>query len=259
MAPPDTPGRQAPSLTLPYLDPVAVELTAAIHGGNLDALRRLVRDRPQLASVRMIGRNGSAGGWRTSLHAATDWPRYFPAAPAAVTLLLDAGADPNADSGGDRPEMPLHWAASTDDVDVAVVLIDGGADLEIPGGSIGTPLDNAIGYGCWHVARLLVSRGAPVESNGQCDPPRRTNDSYRRSRRFRHQRSANQPSSASPTDRDPIGLRRVRQPPRPTTSPRMIPANTIRVATAASPFGSERKAIRNRTASTATTGLLPGR
>src|SRR5207237_5464784 len=83
-------------------------------------------------------------------------------APAAVALLLEAGADPNDDTGGDCPETPLHWAASSDDADVAVVLIDGGADLETPGGSIGTPLDNAIGYGCWHVARLLVQRGAPV-------------------------------------------------------------------------------------------------
>jgi uncharacterized protein len=49
-------------------------------------------------------------------------------------------------------------------VDVAVVLIDGGARLDTPGGSIGTPLDNAIGYGCWHVARLLVERGAPVDA-----------------------------------------------------------------------------------------------
>ena len=46
---------------------------------------------------------------------------------------------------------------------MAVVLIDDGADLETPGGSIGTPLDNAIGYGCWHVARLLVARGARVD------------------------------------------------------------------------------------------------
>jgi len=45
---------------------------------------------------------------------------------------------------------------------VAVVLIDNGADLETSGGSIGTPLDNAIGYGCWHVGRLLVARGARV-------------------------------------------------------------------------------------------------
>jgi ankyrin repeat protein len=41
-------------------------------------------------------------------------------------------------------------------------LIDGGADIEVPGGSIGTPLANAVGYGCWHVARLLVARGARI-------------------------------------------------------------------------------------------------
>ena len=161
---PDPPGEAAPRLTLPYGDPAAVELTRAISGGDLDTLRRLVADRPELATVRMIGRHGVQGGWRTPLHAATDWPGYFPAAPASVALLLEAGADPNDHTGGDRPETPLHWAASSDDVDVAAVLIDGGADLETPGGSIGTQLDNAIGYGCWHVARLLVERGAPVDA-----------------------------------------------------------------------------------------------
>jgi uncharacterized protein len=53
--------------------------------------------------------------------------------------------------------------ASSDDVDVAVVLVDGGACLDTAGGSIGTPLDNAVGYGCWNVARLLAERGAPIE------------------------------------------------------------------------------------------------
>ncbi len=47
---------------------------------------------------------------------------------------------------------------------MAAVLIDGGADLEAPGGSIGTPLANAAGYGCWHVARLLAARGARIGS-----------------------------------------------------------------------------------------------
>jgi len=159
----DTRGGPAPKRTLPHGDAVAVELTSAIRVGDLDALGRLLAERPELASVRMIGRKGPEGGWRTPLHAAADWPGYFPAAPAAVALLLEAGADPNDDTGGGRPETPLHWAASTDDVDVAVVLIDGGAELETPGGSIGTPLDNAIGYSCWHVARLLVAKGAKVE------------------------------------------------------------------------------------------------
>ncbi len=85
-------------------------------------------------------------------------------------VLIDAGADPNAlttardsDIPGPGSETPLHWAASSDDVDVAAVLIEGGADLEAPNGSIGTPLDNAVGYACWHVARLLVTQGARVD------------------------------------------------------------------------------------------------
>ena len=57
----------------------------------------------------------------------------------------------------------MHYAASSDDADVAEALIEGGANIETPDGSIGTPLDNAVGYGCWHVARLLVARGARVD------------------------------------------------------------------------------------------------
>lgn len=163
MSPPDSPRSRAGSpASLPYGDPLAAELVAAIHHGSLDALHRLIAGRPELASVRMIGRKGKEGGWNTPLHTCAGWPGYYPNAPAAVALLVAAGADPNDDTGGDRPETPLHWAASNDDVEVAGELIDGGADLETPDGSIGTPLDNAIGYACWNVARLLVERGAAV-------------------------------------------------------------------------------------------------
>jgi uncharacterized protein len=87
-----------------------------------------------------------------------------PNGPTVVRLLVDAGADPDAAIGGDG-ETPLHWAASSDDVDVADALLDAGADPARTGGSIvgGTPLDNAVGYGCRHVARRLVERGARVE------------------------------------------------------------------------------------------------
>ena len=163
MSTPDAPEGSAAPLTLPHGDPVADELTRAIRGGDQEALRRVLADRPELACARMIGRRGVEGGWRTPLHVATDWPGYFPGAPAAAALLLQAGADPDDHTGGKFPETPLHWAASTDDVDVAVVLVDGGANLETPGGSIGTPLDNAVGYACWHVARLLVASGARVD------------------------------------------------------------------------------------------------
>jgi hypothetical protein len=90
MPPADVLGSARPP-TLPHGDPVAVELTGVVHAGDLDALRRLIADRPELASVRMIGRKAPDGGWRTSLHAAADWPGYFPAAPATVVLLLAAG------------------------------------------------------------------------------------------------------------------------------------------------------------------------
>src|SRR5262249_46659416 len=71
--------------------------------------------------------------------------------------------DPNARDPEPRSETPLHWAASSDDADVARALIEGGADVNGPDGSIGTPLENAVGYGCWNVARVLVERGARVE------------------------------------------------------------------------------------------------
>jgi len=142
-------------------DPVAVALAASIRAGHVDAVQRLLAERPGLAREQFIG---PKGGSRTALHMVADWPGYFPHGPAIVTLLIQAGAEPSARSaGGDRPETPLHWAASSDDADVAEALISAGADIEAPGGSIGTPLDNAVGYGCWHVARLLVQRGPRVD------------------------------------------------------------------------------------------------
>ena len=154
------------TVTLPGDAPIAVELLLAVRGGDVDLLRRLLSENPDLARARFEGR----GGTSTALHFVTDWPGYFPNGPGIVTVLIEAGADPSAlTTGGGSPtpgpgsETPLHYAASSDDVDVAAALIDGGADLETPDGSIGTPLDNAVGYACWHVARLLVAQGARVE------------------------------------------------------------------------------------------------
>jgi ankyrin repeat protein len=148
-------------LTLTADDPLAAATVRAVQAGDVDSLAQLLAANPGLASAHIERRGGSL----TPLHAATDWPGYFPNGPAVVRQLLAAGADPDAPArGGAHAETPLHWAASSDDLDVAAVLIDGGADLEAPGGSIaGTPLENAVGYGCWHVARLLVARGARVD------------------------------------------------------------------------------------------------
>ena len=144
-------------------DPLAIAVATAIHAGALAALDRLLAENRDLANVQVEGRKG---GYRTPLHVVADWPGYFPNGPAVVRLLLAYAADPNGGAEGfGRQETPLHWAASSDDVDVAEALIHGGADIEVPGGSIagGTPLDNAVGYGCWRVARLLAQRGARVD------------------------------------------------------------------------------------------------
>jgi hypothetical protein len=137
----------------------AEDLAAVIHGGDVAALERMLAEDPTVATAPLGGRFRD----RTPLHIVTDWPGYFPNGPEVVRVLVAAGADPNARGPRKGDESPLHWAASSDDADVAAALIDGGADIELPDGSIGTPLDNAIGYGCWNVARLLVARGAAVD------------------------------------------------------------------------------------------------
>ena len=141
------------------MNDAAATLGTAIRSGDVETVERILADTPELASGPLGGRFKT----RSALHVVADWPGYFPNGPQIVRLLIAAGADPNYRDPEPGSETPLHWAASSDDVDVAAALIDGGADIEIPNGSIGTPLDNAVGYGCWHVADLLVARGARVD------------------------------------------------------------------------------------------------
>ncbi len=146
----------------PEID-LAELLFVAIRSGDLTALGQLLADHPGLASAPLGGRHKT----RTPLHVVADWPGYFPNGPQVVRMLIEAGADPNGGPRSPGDETPLHWAASSDDSDVADALIDGGADVNAPDGSIGTPLANAVGYGCWHVARLLVDRDARIDEAWQ--------------------------------------------------------------------------------------------
>lgn len=143
---------------------LAIALVVALKAGDLDSTKALFLEESSLVNVRLVGPDGSRESWKTPLHVVTDWPGFFDNAPEMAKLVIDSGGDPNVDNGGSMPETPLHYAASSDDVEVARILIDGGADIDRGGGSIGTPLANAVGYGCWSVANLLVQRGARVDS-----------------------------------------------------------------------------------------------
>lgn len=147
--------------TLSTEDPVTVAAVGAIHSGDVATLRRLLVEHEGLATTR-LGDDDPDGMSRTLLHVVADWPGHFPNGAAAVAALVEAGADVNARFRGPHGETPLHWAASSDDVDVLDALLDAGADIEAPGAVIagGTPLADATAFGQWRAARRLVERGA---------------------------------------------------------------------------------------------------
>jgi uncharacterized protein len=134
---------------------ISAAAVTAIQTGDVDLLRTLLRQNPSLVHERIDGQ-------RTLLHVATDWPGHFPNNTASVAALIAGGAAVNAPFIGTHTETPLHWAASSDDVEVLDVLLDNGADIEAPGGVIagGTPLADAVAFGQWRAARRLIERGA---------------------------------------------------------------------------------------------------
>jgi ankyrin repeat protein len=132
---------------------------AAVHAGDTTALRQLLADHPDLATVRLDRHGG-----RTLLHIATDWPGHFLNVADTISSLVAAGADPNTPSLGKHPETPLHWAASSDDIAAIDALLDAGADVNATGAVIagGTPMADATAFGQWAAARRLFDRGADV-------------------------------------------------------------------------------------------------
>ena len=130
---------------------------AAVRAGDTQALQQILIEYPALATARLANH-----GDRTLLHVATDWPGHYPRIAAIINTLTAAGADPNAPAVGRHRETPLHWAASSDDVDAIDALVAAGADIEAPGAVIGngTPLADATAFGQWNAARRLIEHGA---------------------------------------------------------------------------------------------------
>lgn len=143
------------------IDPAQVAAAvAAIQSGDAATLERLLQDEPALATTRLEGEQAG----RTLLHVATDHPGHRPNIAVTVSALVAAGADVNAPFVGAHAETPLHWAASSDDAASIDALLDNGANIDAPGGSVGdgtgTPLFDATVFAQWNAARRLVERGA---------------------------------------------------------------------------------------------------
>lgn len=141
-------------------DPGVAAAVAAVRSGDAVTLRELLTERADLAG----GRLGGEYGARTLLHVLTDWPGHRPNVAQVVGVLVAAGAAVDAPFVGAHAETPLHWAASCDDVAAVDALLDAGANIDAPGGSVGdgsgTPLFTAVVFGQWVAARRLVERGA---------------------------------------------------------------------------------------------------
>ena len=145
----------------PVPQPAVEAAVQAVRSGDVAALVVVLAEHPSLVPGPVPGHAG-----RTLLHVATDWPGHLPNVADTVGALVGAGADVDARFAGEHPETPLHWAASSDDVEAVAALLDAGADIDAPGAVIGdgTPLNDATAFGQWDAARVLVERGAVVSA-----------------------------------------------------------------------------------------------
>ncbi|PZR93405.1 MAG: hypothetical protein DLM67_13675 [Candidatus Nephthysia bennettiae] len=144
--------------------------------GDVAALRGLLAEHPELASVRMEHwcdhRMGADPlGYLAMLRFDTGrlgLPPDLPGVGAMTQALIDAGAPVEGSPGAS--ETPLMTAASYGDAEVARVLIDAGARMDataslsaggVPGG---TALAHAAFFGMPHVVDVLAAAGSPIRN-----------------------------------------------------------------------------------------------
>jgi ankyrin repeat protein len=153
----------------------------AVIGGDVDTLRRLVAEDPDLVRARSTRACcfDPPVHRATLLHylAANGVETYHQKSPPnavdVAKVLLDAGADPNAlqDSYGGQNTTMSMLVSSTPPREAGVqvplveILIDYGATIGPSGrGAWTSPLETALVFGMHDAARALVRRGAAIET-----------------------------------------------------------------------------------------------
>lgn len=126
-----------------------LELKGAISRGDLNDVKRQLR-----ASAHVDIRSTYTG--ETALHVAVRHQHV-----GAVKLLLERGADPNAQNGDGQ--TPLHFVANQG-IELAELLLDAGSDTKVIDIFGYSPLHYAAGNGDMELVRLLIERGSPLHT-----------------------------------------------------------------------------------------------
>ncbi|WP_455203756.1 ankyrin repeat domain-containing protein [Kaarinaea lacus] len=142
---------------------------AAIQAGNVTELSDLLEQHPYLANARDSQRSMQGNPMqqpRSLLHVLAEPPAHRVKRTQTADALIRAGCEVNGRLHYSHGETPLHWAASSGDVELIKTLIQHGASVDIDGGSIdrGTPLVNAIYYGHTAAAQILLDNNATIYS-----------------------------------------------------------------------------------------------
>jgi ankyrin repeat protein len=129
-------------------DPVVERMRDALREGKKGDFERVLRGTPAASNAK------GQGGWTPLMYAA------LYGGTEAIRLLLDSGADPNAqnDDGGSA----LMYAV--DDPATTTLLLDRGAKPNLRSGEGRTALHIAAGMGKLPTVRMLLDKGADIQA-----------------------------------------------------------------------------------------------
>ncbi len=131
------------------------------------------KDKPNLHLIRDLITLGADVNWYdeeetfdlTALHKASRYGHK-----EIARMLIDAGADINIKDGDGW--TPLHWASNNSQIEITKMLIDAGADENVQDNKGRTPLHMAARWNEIEVAKILIDAGSrfDIETNSGYTP-----------------------------------------------------------------------------------------